>query len=83
MHPCRFGWYERGRVTRFVSGRRKAEIPADEPSAPAQLKAGPNGIRVVEADIDGEQWFGRLTSRRKGLNEGPVVLFKLPLLPKA
>jgi len=83
MFACRFGWYERGRVTRFVPGRRQADVPADEPSATANLKAGPNGIRVVEAEIDGDTWFGRLSPRRKGLNAGLVILFKSPRGPKA
>jgi hypothetical protein len=75
---CRIGWYERGRVTRFVPGRPKAEIPADEPSAPANLKAGPLGVKIVEAEIDGRPWFGRLAPRRAGQNEGIVLLYKSP-----
>ena len=75
-HFCRIGWYERGRVTRFGPGRAKAEMPADEMTAPANLKAGPEGIKVVEAQIEGASWYGRLAPRRAGLNEGIVLLFK-------
>lgn len=78
MTACRFGWYERGRVTRFVPGRNKAESPNNEPSAPASLKTGPKGLRVIEAEIDGDNWFGRLAPRKPGMNEGLVILFKAP-----
>jgi hypothetical protein len=77
-NACRIGWYERGRVTRFVPGRAKADIPADEPAATANLKTGPQGVKIVEAEIDGRPWFGRLAPRRAGLNEGLVLLFKSP-----
>lgn len=83
MQTCRFGWYERGRVTRHVPGRHKADIPANEPSAPANLKSGPQGIRVVETEIDGVTWFGRLSPRRPGIHEGVVILFKSPETTKA
>ncbi len=79
MSRCRFGWFERGRVTRHVSGRQRAEIPADEPSVAARLRTGPDGIRIVEADMGGSTWYGRLAPKKPGLTEGLVLLFERPV----
>lgn len=78
MSFCRFGYFDRGRVTRYVPGRAKADIPPNEPSAPAKLLTGPQGIKIVEADLDGATWFGRLIPRKQGMKEGIVLLFKSP-----
>lgn len=80
---CRIGWFARGRVTRYVPGRPKADTAANEPSASANLKAGPQGMKIVEAEIDGDPWFGRLWPKKPGQNEGIVLLFKSPVGERA
>jgi hypothetical protein len=76
---CRFGWYERGRVVRHVAGRQRQDVPKDEPSAPARLLTQPGGIRIVETEMSGSTWYGRLAPKRAGLMEGVVLLFERPL----
>jgi hypothetical protein len=78
INACRLGWFERGRVKPFVPGRHKADSPANEPSEPAILKSGPEGIKIVEVEIAGCLWRGRLSPRKKGLEKGLVLLFKSP-----
>lgn len=77
MHVCRYGWFKKGRVTRYVPGREKADINSNEPSAPAQLISA-QGICLIEALIDDEKWFGRLMPKKPGGKEGLVILFKSP-----
>jgi hypothetical protein len=78
MSLCRFGWYEGGKVTRHVAGRPRYEIPADEPSFPAKLKKSSLGVLVVEAEMSGSVWYGRLMPAKKGESEGVVLLFERP-----
>lgn len=81
MQACRFSWYEKGRVTPYVPGRQEADIPANEPSAPAKLMSGPEGISVIEVKADGATWFGRLLPQKPGVKKGVVILFKTPQTP--
>lgn len=78
MPLARIAWYARGRVCRFVPGRPIKDLMASEPSAPANLKVGANGILIIQAEIDNSPWYGRLAPRKKGLSEGLVILFKSP-----
>ncbi len=77
-NACRIGWYESGRVKPFVPGRHKSDTPANEPTAAANLRPGPEGIKIVETEINGSLWFGRLSPRKRGLTKGPVLLFRSP-----
>jgi len=79
---CRFGWYEAGRVTRHVAGRARIDIPKDEPSAPAKLKKSSLGVLVVEAEMMGSTWYGRLMPAKPGVSEGVVLLFERPEVKK-
>lgn len=76
MSRCRFGYYDNGRVTRHVVGRQRKDIPKDEPSAPARLRSGPKGVMIVETEIEGSTWYGRLAPRKRGQDEGVVLLFE-------
>lgn len=78
MSRCRFGWYERGAVRRHVAGRAHSEIPENEPRHAANLTRRGPGIMVVEADMDGTTWYGRLMPKKRGATEGPVILFEKP-----
>jgi hypothetical protein len=82
-NACRIGWYESGRVKPFVPGRHKSETPANEPSNPANLRPGPEGIKIVETEINGCLWFGRLSPRKRGLSKGLVLLFRSPTETKS
>ncbi len=75
---CRFAWYERGCVTRHVAGRARSDIPKDEPSAPAKLKKSSLGVLVVEAEMEGTTWYGRLMPAKHGESEGLVLLHERP-----
>lgn len=77
MSRCRFAWYERGTVRRHVAGRSPIDVPKDEPRFQANLK-NHQGMMVVEADIDGSMWYGRLMPKKSGASEGPVILFERP-----
>ena len=78
MSRCRFGWYERGVVRRHVAGRAQSDVPKDEPRHAANLRRAAKGIMVVEAEMDGTTWYGRLMPKKKGVAEGPVILFEKP-----
>lgn len=75
---CRISWYESGRVKPFVPGRRIVDAPANEPSYPAKLRSGPEGLKIVETEINGSAWFGRLQPKKAGLTKGIVLLYKAP-----
>ena len=77
MSRCRVAWYERGRVTRHVAHAQRTG-GQDAPSAESSVRTGPNGIKVVEAEIDGSMWYGRLTQKQDGRFVGPVLLFERP-----
>src|SRR3546814_17941171 len=81
INACRLGWFERGRVKPFVPGRHKADSTANDPSQPAVLKSGPEGIKIVDAQIEGCLWRCRLSPLKKGLQKGLVLLFKSPPHP--
>lgn len=53
------------------------DVPAEEPRFQANLK-NHQGMMVVEADIDGSMWYGRLMPKKSGASEGPVILFERP-----
>lgn len=79
MSPCRFAWYERGRVRRHVAGQQRPSAQESGPTFPARLKAGPDDIIIVEAEMSGALWFGTLTPKSpKTPNEGLVILFERP-----
>ncbi len=78
MSRCRFGWYERGAVRRHVAGRAHGEVPENEPTYAANLRRAGSGIMVVEAEMDGSTWYGRLMPKKKAATEGPVILFEKP-----
>lgn len=78
MSRCRVGWYERGRIRRHVAQRQLGDSVADEPSAQARLRTGPGGLKIVETEIGGTTWYGRLAPKKPGLVEGPVLLFEKP-----
>lgn len=78
MSRCRFGWYERGTVRRHVAGRTHGEVPENEPRHAANLRRVGAGIMVVEAEMDGSTWYGRLMPKKKTAAEGPVILFERP-----
>lgn len=40
-------------------------------------------MKIVEAEIDGDPWFGRLWPKKPGQNEGIVLLFKSPVGERA
>jgi hypothetical protein len=78
VNRCRIVWYERGRIRRHVAHRQLGDSPADEPGAAARLRTGPHGLKIVEAEMDGSTWYGRLTPKKEGQIIGPVLLFEKP-----
>ncbi len=78
MSRCRFAHYESGFVTRNAADIRPDQNPAGQPNAPAKIRKGPDGIIIVEADMVGATWYGRLVPKRDGLIKGSVLLFEKP-----
>lgn len=77
-NACRFGWFENGRVTKYVPGLLKTDEPADNTSFEAKLMRGPNDILIVDTCINGTRWCGRLYPKKTGQRHGIVVLYQSP-----